>query len=213
MLGRARRARRRWSGCCSHITREWTTGRCKGAPHCGMRPPPARAMRWIALLARRRESGGRRCPRAHACCTPPRHSRTPRCSCRCSRPDAASTRAAPSGDTPLLIAAATGHAEVVQALLARSPGLDVQNKAGDTALIAASRGGYAAICHLLVGCGRQPGAAQWRRRVGGRCGGRPRIRIDRQGDSPARPMERCESSVGVIGSRCRHRPTRWSIPI
>jgi ankyrin repeat protein len=38
-------------------------------------------------------------------------------------------------------------------LLARSPDLDVQNAAGDTALIAASRGGYTAICRMLVAAG------------------------------------------------------------
>ena len=38
-------------------------------------------------------------------------------------------------------------------LLARSAGLDLQNGAGDTALIAASRGGHSRICHLLLAAG------------------------------------------------------------
>jgi ankyrin repeat protein len=46
---------------------------------------------------------------------------------------------------------------VVQALLARSPDLNTQNKAGDTALIAASRGGYSTICHLLLTAGANKG--------------------------------------------------------
>jgi ankyrin repeat protein len=41
----------------------------------------------------------------------------------------------------------------VQTLLARTPDLNVQNDAGDTALIAASRGGYTAICRLLISAG------------------------------------------------------------
>ena len=52
-----------------------------------------------------------------------------------------------------MIAAATGHAEVVQALLAQKPDLNIQNKAGDTALMAASRAGDTAICHLLLTAG------------------------------------------------------------
>jgi hypothetical protein len=46
-----------------------------------------------------------------------------------------------------------GHAEVVKTLLARTPQLDIQNGAGDTALIAASRGGYTDICRLLLAAG------------------------------------------------------------
>ena len=42
---------------------------------------------------------------------------------------------------------------VVHVLLAHSPDLNVQNKAGVTALIAASRGGYTTICHLLLEAG------------------------------------------------------------
>jgi len=42
---------------------------------------------------------------------------------------------------------------VVQALLAEKPELDVQNKAGDTALMAASRGGYMAVCQMLLAAG------------------------------------------------------------
>jgi ankyrin repeat protein len=42
---------------------------------------------------------------------------------------------------------------VVRTILTRSPQLDLQNKAGDTALIAASRGGYTTICHLLMTAG------------------------------------------------------------
>ena len=57
------------------------------------------------------------------------------------------------GNTPLLIAAAKGHGDVVKALLVRSPDLDVQNTAGDTALISASRGGYADICRMLLAAG------------------------------------------------------------
>ncbi len=48
---------------------------------------------------------------------------------------------------------------MVQALLARSPDLDVQNQAGDTALIAASRGGYTAICRLLLSAGADKACA------------------------------------------------------
>ena len=85
------------------------------------------------------------------------------------------------GDTPLLIAAATGHLDVVKALLAQSPKLDLQNDAGDTALIAASRGGYRR--HLrAVDAGRgRPVAAQCERRFGPRRRRRPRLRRDRQG--------------------------------
>ena len=38
-------------------------------------------------------------------------------------------------------------------MLARSPELNVQNSAGDTALIAASRGGYQSICRMLLSAG------------------------------------------------------------
>jgi len=52
-----------------------------------------------------------------------------------------------------MLAAAAGHTEAVAVLLAHSPELDVQNSAGDTALIAASRGGYSAVCHALLAAG------------------------------------------------------------
>jgi ankyrin repeat protein len=42
---------------------------------------------------------------------------------------------------------------VVKALLVRSPDLDTQNAAGDTALISASRGGYTDICRMLLAAG------------------------------------------------------------
>jgi uncharacterized protein len=43
--------------------------------------------------------------------------------------------------------------EVVRVLLAQSPNLNLQNQAGDTALIAASRAGDSAICRLLLASG------------------------------------------------------------
>jgi hypothetical protein len=42
---------------------------------------------------------------------------------------------------------------VVKALLERKPDLNIQNDAGDTALIAAGRGGHAEICRLLAAAG------------------------------------------------------------
>jgi ankyrin repeat protein len=42
---------------------------------------------------------------------------------------------------------------VVEALLAHAPELDVQNSGGDTALMAASRGGHRAVCHMLLAAG------------------------------------------------------------
>jgi ankyrin repeat protein len=62
-------------------------------------------------------------------------------------------RSVNGGDTPLLIAAARGHAELVRELLKLHPDLDVQNHAGDTALLAAARGGHAAVCQLLLAAG------------------------------------------------------------
>jgi ankyrin repeat protein len=62
-------------------------------------------------------------------------------------------RSTSTGDTPLLLAAASGREEAVSALLGKSPELDLQNRAGDTALIAASRGGYTNICHALLARG------------------------------------------------------------
>ena len=56
-----------------------------------------------------------------------------------------------------MIAAATGHTDVLKLLLAHAPEIDVQNEAGDTALIAASRGGYAEICRLLLAAGANKG--------------------------------------------------------
>jgi len=52
-----------------------------------------------------------------------------------------------------LTASPTGHMEVVRVLLAHSPELNAQNKAGDAALIAARRSGYTTICHLLLEAG------------------------------------------------------------
>jgi ankyrin repeat protein len=53
----------------------------------------------------------------------------------------------------LLIAAAMGRLGVVRELMILRPDLDAQNAAGDTALIAASRGGFATICDLLLAAG------------------------------------------------------------
>ena len=38
-------------------------------------------------------------------------------------------------------------------MLQHKPDLNIQNAAGDTALIAASRGGYVAICRMLASAG------------------------------------------------------------
>jgi len=62
-------------------------------------------------------------------------------------------RRSTAGDTPLLIAAATGRTEVVRLLLDRHVDPDTQNAAGDTALIAAARSGYEPICQLLRAAG------------------------------------------------------------
>jgi ankyrin repeat protein len=57
------------------------------------------------------------------------------------------------GDTPLHLAAGSGHADIASALLAARADKDAQNKFGDTPLIVASRVGDATVVKALLAAG------------------------------------------------------------
>ena len=109
------------------------------------------------------------------------------------------------GDTALLIAASLGHAEVVKALLARSPDLECSEQRRRHGV---DRGQPRRLHRRLpsaAGGGSQQGAAQRRRRLGGRCCRRAGIRGDRQGNcrQAANALERAFSRRSTGPCRCR----------
>ena len=172
---------------------------------CGTRPPPVPATKWPCCWppAPRRS---RPMPGASPSCTPPLRRPTPPCSSPCSPPMRASTGARAGGDTPLLIAAASGRTEVVQALLARSPESRCAEQCRRHG--ADRRQSRRLPEHLPPAArrGRQQGAAQRRRRFGGRRGLRPRLRAA----GPGNRRQELGESAARFSTRskapCRCRP-------
>ena len=132
------------------------------------------ANRGCAAARRRRSERGRRAG-SDARCTPRRLTDRPVWWRGCCKP----VRASICRTAARRYAAADGRSqrqeEAVKALLAQVAALDLQNNAGDTALIAASRGGYRQHLSYAVARGCQPRAAQWRARLGRGCRRRTRL--------------------------------------